>query len=105
MITKLTALALSGILTVGLIAAAAPEVETKQQTAIKADNMVNACRQAYIEYRTSRNKFNLDQSMKLSAEEALNSALIKFPKEQRGVVALICLGYGEGYEDGVRGTV
>jgi hypothetical protein len=93
--TKLTTLVISGILTVGLVAAAAPTVVTNQSIVQKAETMVNACRQGYIEYKYG----------KVDSQEALNKTLFKFPVEQRGVVALICLGYSEGYEDGKRGIV
>jgi hypothetical protein len=94
--TKLTTLVISGILTVGLVAAAAPPMEPNKNTIVqKTEAMTNACRQSYIEYRYG----------KVEARTALNKALIKFPEDERAAVALICLGYGEGYEDGKRGTV
>lgn len=96
MLTKLTTIVLSSILTVGLVAAASPTVETKKETVEqKAVRIVNACRQGYAEYRYG----------KVPAKEALNNTLMKFPAEERPAVALVCLGYGEGYEDGRKGVV
>lgn len=96
MLAKLTTLVISGILTVGLVAAASPTVEPNRNTIVqKAEAMTNACRQSYIEYRYG----------KVDAKTAVGKALAKFPVEERGAVALICLGYGEGYEDGRRGVV
>lgn len=95
MLAKLTTIVLSGILTVGLVAAAAPSVDTAQSNKQKAETMVSACRQGYAEYRYG----------KVDPKTAFDKVLVKFPVEQRGAVALICLGYGEGYEDGRRGVV
>lgn len=75
------------------VAAAAPTVETRQKRLERASNYVNSCRQAYADF-----KFG-----KKPAHVALSEIMMKYPVEQRSYVALVCLGYGEGYEDGRKG--
>lgn len=94
MIKKLTILLLSCIMTVPIVAAAAPPVETRQQLEQQISGMVNSCRQGYVNYIYG----------KMGAQEALQAVLRLYPEDQRGMVALLCLGYGEGYEDGRRGV-
>lgn len=105
MFKKLTLLGISAILTAGLVAASAPEVTTQKQIELKVDAFVDACRQGYIDYRYAKKRMPGTENYTVpSAKEAMDVVLAKFPKDQHGVVALICLGYGEGYEDGVKGT-
>lgn len=106
MFKKLTALVFAGIMTVGVVAAAAPPVaETPQQTQRRLDNYMNACRAAYIEWRYSSVRMpGTDTYVRMSAEEAMKKATSRFPESERFIVTLLCVGYGEGYEDGRRGT-
>ncbi len=96
MIKKLTILALSVILTVPIVAAAAPEVTLKKPTLEQQiAGMTNACRQGYVNYRYGG----------VDAKETLQQVLRMYPdNNQKGMAGLICIGYGEGYEDGRRGV-
>lgn len=93
MMTKLTALALSAIMTVGLVAAAAPPVETKKEVNVLP--MLEACRQGYANYKHGG----------VSGPVALQGVLDKFKGTDKDMALLICFGYGEGYDDGERGVV
>lgn len=92
MINKLTALALSAILTVGLVAAASPVVEPSAPKEVNITPMVNSCRQAFAEYRSG----------KLDGTTSFNKAIAPYTGLEREIATLICTGYGIGYRDGER---
>lgn len=75
------------------VAAAAPTVTTKTDGKAQAERAVNACANAYAAFRYK----NVDPNV------ALRNELNKLPEKERVLAAVICLGYGEGYEDGRRG--
>jgi hypothetical protein len=93
MLKKLTILALSGILTVGLVAAAAPSVNTEKEKVVNLAPMINACRQGYINYKLGG----------VDGQVALKRVLDKFNGTDKDIALLICYGYGAGYDDGARG--
>jgi hypothetical protein len=92
-------LALTGALLCATItvAAAAPPVSTTDRAEIfklKIALMVNNCRDAYSQF-----KYGKDKGARL--EQYLKS----YPDNEKPMLAFICRGYGEGYEDGRRGLV
>lgn len=89
MITKLTALFLSGIMTVGLIAAASPAVTPAPEKEVNLLPMINACRQGYAEY----------ESGKVDGPTSFANAINKFEGVEYEVAYLICIGYGTGRHD------
>lgn len=94
MITKLTALALSAIMTVGLVAAAAPTVVETAPKEVNITPMINSCRQAYAEYRSG----------KVDGTTSFNKAIAPYTGLEREIATLICTGYGIGYRDAERTT-
>lgn len=94
MIKKLTALVLSGILTVGLVAAASPTVIETEPKEVNITPMINSCRQAYSEYRSG----------KVDGATSFNKAIAPFDGLEREIATLLCTGYGIGYQDAERTT-
>lgn len=87
MITKLTALAMSCIITVGLVAAAAPTVELDEREMI-AFAMAQDCRNSYRDYQNGNDR--------------LDATIKKWPEALREQVFAACVGYTFGYYDGER---
>ena len=89
MITKLTALVLSGIMTVGLIAASAPPVTLHEDPDYKtkvAFALAGGCRQTYNDY--------------LNGKETLQETINKVSPDLRDQMFSTCIGYMFGYIDG-----
>lgn len=91
MIKKLTTLLVSGILTVGLVAAASPTVELKQEPTKTIDKPINDCAKAYLAWRHGDN----------GAE--LNRMIQTYREDERPFVLMVCITYGRAYQDGERG--
>lgn len=87
MVTKLTALVMSVIMTVGLVAAAAPPVELDKHEMI-ALAMAQDCRNSYRDYQ--------------NGNDHLDATINKWPEELREQVFAACVGYTFGYYDGER---
>ena len=93
MIKKLTALVLSGILTVGLVAASSPSVELKTEASARDELiavMAQDCRDSYRAYQ--------------SGNDDLQGTINKYPAELRDMVYAVCVGYTYGYYDAGRTT-
>lgn len=91
---RLTTLGLSVILTCGLVAASAPQVQTQAEAKQKIEKIINDCRTAYAAFR-----FGKDGGVKLG------SVIASYPQEERNLLVVMCAAYGDGYEDGRRGIV
>lgn len=87
MIKKLTALALACIMTVGLVAAAAPTVELNDKEMLMFA-MAQDCRNSYRDYQNGNDR--------------LDATINKWPEELRDQVFAACVGYTFGYYDGER---
>lgn len=92
MIKKLTALTMSVILTVGLVAAASPTVQTQQRTRITSETMITDCREAYQAY-----KFRGDENGVVLKQKGDS-----YPAEIQVYFYMTCLGYQAGFVDGQR---
>lgn len=96
-IKKLTIAAASCIMTVGVVAAAAPPVKppvAKEASDLnrKLNEMSAGCAQAYQAYKHGDD----GQLLLLLVQSYTDTA-------DQGMILLICRGYGDGYEDGRRG--
>lgn len=90
--TRIIALLAAAALTTGVVAVphVAAQTTAKPQS-ITLDQALNFCTKAYSEYRRTKNLTFFDQGM-----QSLDVKL-------RPVVALVCAGYGQGFEDGWKG--
>ena len=54
---------------------------------------IDACAQGYVDYKYG----------KATVRESLENVLLKFPADERPLVAIICVAYEAGHNDGKRG--